>query len=59
MVNCYSGKSARKLYLQIAATSPSLEVEHAMYLGTELQKAEIALLLSKEDHYIQDQVFKV
>ena len=30
-----------------------------MYLGTELQKAEIALLLSKEDHYIQDQAFKV
>jgi hypothetical protein len=29
-----------------------------MYLGTELQKAEIALLLSKEDCYIQDQVFK-
>ena len=59
VVNCYSGKSARKLYLQISANSPSLEVEHAMYLGTELQKAEIALLLSKEDYYIQDQVFKV
>jgi thymidylate synthase len=59
VVNCYSGKSARKLYLQISANSPSLEVEHAMYLGTELQKAEIALLLSKEDCYIQDQVFKV
>lgn len=58
VVNCYSGKSARKLYLEIAATSPSLEVEHAMYLGTELQKAEIALLLSKEDSYIQDQIFK-
>lgn len=43
VVNCYSAKSARKLYQQIAADCPSLQVEHAMYLGTELQKAELAL----------------
>lgn len=39
----YSGRSAMQLYRQIAADFPALEVEHALYLGTELQKAEIAL----------------
>lgn len=43
VVNCYSGRSAMQLYRQIAADCPGLQVEHAMYLGTELQKAEIAL----------------
>ncbi len=53
VVNCYSGKSARKLYFKIAEDCPSLQVEHALYLGTELQKAEIALsidtLVYKQD----------
>ncbi|MGF1478411.1 MAG: thymidylate synthase [Cyanophyceae cyanobacterium] len=52
VVNRYEGKSARKLYHQIAADCPSLEVEHALYLGTELQKAEIAL--SHQREYEQD-----
>jgi thymidylate synthase len=43
VVACYQGKSAMQLYRQIAAAAPALEVEHALYLGTELQKAEIAL----------------
>ncbi len=43
IVNCYVAKSARKLYQEIAADCPHLQGEHALYLGTELQKAEIAL----------------
>ncbi len=43
VVDCYGGKNATQLYRQIAAACPGLEVEHALYLGTELQKAEIAL----------------
>ena len=53
VVNRYQGKFARKLYQQIAADCPSLDVEHAMYLGTELQKAEVALL--HQYFYQQDQ----
>ena len=53
VVNRYRGKSARKLYQQIAADCPSLDVEHAMYLGTELQKAEMCLL--HQYFYQQDQ----
>jgi len=41
----YRHKSARSLYQQIAADCPALQVEHALYLGTQLQQAEIALLL--------------
>ncbi len=44
VVACYSGSSAKQLYQTIALNSPSLDVEHALYIGTELQKAEIALL---------------
>ncbi|MGK7885727.1 MAG: thymidylate synthase [Crocosphaera sp.] len=54
VVNCYSGKTARKLYQKIADTCPSLEIKHAIYLGTELQKAEICLV-KKLDSYQQDQ----
>ncbi len=54
VVNCYCGKSAKKVYQQIAAECPSLQVEHAMYLGTELQKAEFALSMKKELIYEQD-----
>jgi thymidylate synthase len=42
-VGCYQAKTAAALYRQIAAAAPALEVEHALYLGTELQKAELAL----------------
>jgi thymidylate synthase len=53
VINCYSGKSAKKLYQQIAADCPGLQIEHAMYLGTELQKAELSL--SREDYFIYEQ----
>lgn len=53
-INCYSGRSAMQLYRQIAADSPSLQVEHAMYLGTELQKAEIAISVKQGFIYQQD-----
>ncbi|MBD2604707.1 thymidylate synthase [Scytonema hofmannii FACHB-248] len=54
VVNCYSGKSAFSIYRQIAADCPGLQVEHAMYLGTELQKAEVALLMKEDWMYEQD-----
>jgi thymidylate synthase len=53
VVNCYSGKSAFSIYRQIAADCPGMLVEHAMYLGTELQKAELAL--SMEQYFVYDQ----
>ncbi|WP_026733988.1 thymidylate synthase [Fischerella sp. PCC 9605] len=59
IVNYYSGKSAKKLYQQIAADCPGLQVEHAMYLGTELQKAEIALSMKKEFIYEQDKPLNI
>ncbi|KYC42194.1 thymidylate synthase [Scytonema hofmannii PCC 7110] len=55
VVNCYSGKSAKQVSRAIAADCPGLQVEHAMYLGTELQKAEIALSSKREFIYEQDQ----
>ncbi|NJO93620.1 MAG: DUF4346 domain-containing protein [Hydrococcus sp. RM1_1_31] len=59
VVNCYSGKTARSIYQKIAANCPALEVEHALYLGTELQKAEIALSSSQKDTYTQDKTLKL
>jgi thymidylate synthase len=57
VVSRYSGRSATQLYRQIAANCPSLQVEHALYLGTELQKAEIALLTQQP--YEQDKPLKL
>ncbi|MEA5471460.1 thymidylate synthase, partial [Spirulina sp. 06S082] len=54
VVNCYTGKTARQLYQKIAADCPNLEVEHALYLGTELQKAETSLSLQGNLRYTQD-----
>lgn len=54
VVNCYEGKLAKALYQQIAASCPTLQPEHALYLGTELQKAEIAAKNS-QGIYQQDQ----
>ncbi|PSB03949.1 thymidylate synthase [Merismopedia glauca] len=54
VVNCFSGKSAKQLYQQIAKECPYLEVEHALYLGTELQKAEISLSQLGVIDYEQD-----
>ena len=59
VVNCYLGKSATQLYRQIAADCPGLQVEHAMYLGTELQKAEIALSQQQNFVYEQDKPLNV
>lgn len=58
VVNCYSGKSASLLSRQIAADCPGLQVEHAMYLGTELQKAEVVLSMSQGLVYEQDKPLK-
>lgn len=57
VVNCYSGKSATGLCRQIAADCPALQIGHAMYLGCELQKAELALL--NQHYYTQDQPLKI
>jgi thymidylate synthase len=53
----YSGKSAKDLYQQIARVSPGIQVEHAMYLGTELQKAELAIKHKLD--YEQDKTLKL
>lgn len=58
IVNCYSGKSANKLSQQILLDCPGLQVSHALYLGGELQKAEIALLMKQEFIYEQDKPLK-
>jgi thymidylate synthase len=58
VVKFYSGKSANQLYQQIAADCPSLQVEHAMYLGTELQKAELTVLAKNSLVYEQDKLIK-
>ena len=54
VINCYSGKSASQLYRQIATNCPSLQVEHAMYLGAELQKAEVVITSRQNISYEQD-----
>ena len=58
VVNCYGGRSAMKLYQQIAADCPGLQVEHALYLGTELQKAETALFCDRPEAFEQDRPFR-
>jgi thymidylate synthase len=54
VVNRYSGRYAKQLYQLLAADCPSLQVEHAIYLGTELQKAELALSMKEMFIYEQD-----
>ncbi len=58
VINCYWGKSARQIFRQIAADCPALQVEHAMYLGAELQKAEMALSMQGLI-YQQDRALKI
>ncbi len=53
-VNSYRGKSASHLSRKIVAACPSLQVEHALYLGAELQKAEFCLGAQAELRYEQD-----
>jgi thymidylate synthase len=52
----YSGKNARVLVQKIAQNVPHIAADHALYLGTELQKAEMAIKYNFE--YIQDQPLK-
>ncbi|MBL7206590.1 MAG: DUF4346 domain-containing protein [Candidatus Aenigmarchaeota archaeon] len=47
----YEGKTAKEVYIQIAS-SGHIDTEHAMYVGSELGKAETAL--KKEKKYEQD-----
>ncbi|MBF2097554.1 MAG: thymidylate synthase [Gloeomargaritaceae cyanobacterium C42_A2020_066] len=54
VVQVFCGRRAQELYRQIAAACPMLEAEHALYLGTELQKAETASLHPDHWHYSQD-----
>lgn len=59
VVGCYVGASASQVYRQIAIACPALQVEHALYLGSELQKAELALSLAQPGCYEQDKPFKI
>jgi len=52
LVQTFTGKKAIALTRKIAASIPHLEAGHALYLGLELQKAEIAL--AKGIEYNQD-----
>jgi len=52
VVSIFTGSTAKTVYQQIAAAIPHISAEHAMYLGTELQKAEIAI--DQDIKYIQD-----
>jgi thymidylate synthase len=38
----YRGRNAQSVYHQIASAVPHIEVEHALYLGAELGKVEVA-----------------
>jgi len=57
VVDCYSGSSASQVYRQIAAACPALQVDHALYLGTELQKAELSV--TTKALYVQDQPLRL
>ena len=51
------GHSAKEIYEEIIENNLVTRMEHAAYLGSELQKAEIAMITGKE--YIQDfELFK-
>ena len=51
------GHSAKEVYEEIISKNLVTRMEHAAYLGSELQKAEIAMITGKE--YVQDfELFK-
>ena len=51
------GHSAQEIYEEIINKGLVTRMEHAAYLGSELQKAEIAMITGKE--YVQDfELFK-
>ncbi len=53
----FEGHTAREIYEEIIKEGLVTRMEHAAYLGSELQKAEIAMLTGKQ--YIQDfELFK-
>ena len=52
-----AGHSAREIYEEIITKNLLSRMEHAAYLGSELKKAEIAMIAGKE--YVQDfELFK-
>ena len=52
-----SGHSAQEIYEEIITEGLVTRMEHAAYLGSELKKAEIAMITGKE--YVQDfELFK-
>ena len=57
VIGFYKGRSAKQLYRKISETFPSMDIEHALYLGSELQKAEISMEL-KGCCYEQDKPLK-
>ena len=51
------GQSAKEVYEEIISKKLVSRMEHAAYLGSELQKAEIAMITGKD--YVQDfELFK-
>jgi thymidylate synthase len=56
LLNTYKGKTAMPIYLRMSRDGAVSVVSHALYLGTELQKAETAIQFGLE--YIQDQELK-
>ena len=55
-VQTFRGKTARELFLQLDMNSAISDLFHAMDIGAELQKAEIAIRLGKR--YRQDQTIQ-
>ncbi|MCK5332722.1 thymidylate synthase [Candidatus Parcubacteria bacterium] len=43
LLNSYNSKKARSIYLEMSRNGAVSIISHAMYIGTELQKAEMAL----------------
>ncbi|MBU4339239.1 DUF4346 domain-containing protein [Patescibacteria group bacterium] len=53
LLGIYKGKKAITIYLQMSRDNAASVISHALYLGTELQKAEIAL--ENNLNYTQDE----
>jgi len=53
----FKAKTAIEAYKRIASQNKISRIEHALDIGTELQKAEIALKLGKK--FVQDKVFEI
>lgn len=57
IVGEYAGKNANILIKEISRNVPYISVDHALYLGSELQKAETAIRLNID--YIQDRILEI